>query len=116
MLPWYGDFTGFDLIMGNAPGMSGDYHRFLLIAVPILSIIGLIFSVRGIMDRSKTLTGYGWLLFGFILLALVVLIGMWAPEGEKINTLGGVGLYLCYASVSLFIVYGIIEYSTRAQS
>lgn len=114
-MPWFDGYTAIDIVSGNPSFIAGDYHRFLLMAVIVLTVIGGVFSVRSVIDRMKGLSSYGWLLFGFIMLALVVIIGMWAPEGEKINLLGGMGLYLDYVCASLFIGYGLIEYSTRYQ-
>ena len=108
-MPWFDGYTAIDIVSGNPSFISGDYHRFLLMAVIVLTVIGGVFSVRSVIDRMKGLSSYGWLLFGFVMLALVVIIGMWAPEGEKINLLGGMGLYLGYVCASLFIGYGLID-------
>ncbi|MBR2348894.1 MAG: hypothetical protein IKA66_07285 [Candidatus Methanomethylophilaceae archaeon] len=104
-------YTGLDFVLGDASAVGSGIQGYIPLVLVIVMAILLFFSVRGLLDRSKGMTCYGYFLFGFVTLLLVVFFGIWSPIHEmKMVELGDMGLYLGYGSCSIIVLSGLFDY------
>jgi hypothetical protein len=112
-LPWGANpysFSGLDMLLGNAPGLSGIHTIIPLVVLVLAAVLSIFVLKLMVISMNAMIVAYIFIIVGFMIIGLTVLFGIWQPQPDfKMILNGDLGIYLSLVSGTVVIVSGIID-------